>query len=115
MQTVQKEFDLSGFHGTEHYYKNFTGLVYTDGIKYLAEQAEAYWFIDLVGSYQPELKDVPFQIWKLEVEDNKAVATMREDSDEPNRVKQVIGFTDFPLEEFECYCIDGVMLLKSEY
>jgi len=40
---------------------------------------------------------------------------MKYDSDLPIQIKQRIPYTDFPLEEFECYCIDKVILLKSEY
>ena len=110
------EAQLRHFTGTQNYYRNFTGLLYTDGVRYLAEQAGSYWLIDLVGSYQPKLLDARFQVWNLEVkEDNSALVTMIEDDGEPIRVSQEISFTDFPLKNFSFYCIDGVMLLKSEY
>ena len=41
--------------------------------------------------------------------------TMRGDTGQPVKVRQEIPFTDFPLKEFPFYCIDNVMLLKSEY
>ena len=108
--------DLEQFTGTEKYYKHFGGVVYTDGIKYLAEQAGCYWLIDLVASYQPKLKNAGFQLWQIQVApDNSAVVTCREDSDLPEIVKQAIPYTDFPLKTFEWYFIDGVMLLQSEY
>ena len=110
------EGQLAHFIGTQRYYQNFTGLLYTDGIQYLAEQAGSYWLIDLVGSHQPKLLDARFQLWNLEVkEDKSALITMLEDDGEPVKVRQEIPFTDFPLNEFSFYCIDGVMLLKSEY
>lgn len=34
------EVELAQFHGPLHYYKNFTGLRLTEGIKYLADRAE---------------------------------------------------------------------------
>lgn len=109
------EAELRHFTGTQRYFKNFTGLLYTEGIQYLAEQAGSHWLIDLVGSHQPRL-NARFQVWKLEVrEDKSALVTMIEDDGEPIRVSQEIAFTDFPLNEFSFYCIDGVMLLKSEY
>ena len=109
------EAGLRYFTGTQRYYRNFTGLLYTEGIQYLAEQAGSYWLIDLVGSHQPRL-NARFQVWKLEVkEDKSALVTMIEDDGEPIRVSQEIAFTDFPLKHFSFYCIDGVMLLKSEY
>ena len=110
------EAELAQFHGTLQYYKNFTGLVYTDGIMYLAERAACHWLIDLVGSYQPQLRDVPFQLWRIDVRDDKsALVTMVQDTGQPLKVRQEIPFTDFPMSEFELFCIDNVMLLKSEY
>ena len=108
--------ELEQFHGTIRYYKDFTGLLFTDGIKYLADRAGCYWLIVLVGSYQLELDDVPFQLWEVEVvEGLSGLVTMREDTDEPVLVRQHIPYTDFPLERFSFYCVHNVMMLKSEY
>ncbi len=42
--------------------------------------------------------------------------TMREDTDKRVLVRQHVPFTDdFPLERFSFYCVDNVMMLKSEY
>ena len=110
------EEDLRHFTGSERCYRNFTGLRYTDGVHYLAENAGAYWLIDLVGSYQHKLRKVPFQVWQLTVNnDHTALVTMREDDGEPTKVRQELDYTDFPLRSFEWYCVDRVMLLKSEY
>ena len=116
--------NLDQFHGTEHYYKHFTGLKYTDGIKYLADKTNCYWFIDIIASYQQSkltdafgyVKDIHFQIWRLRITENsKGLVTMSEDIDKPILVSQCIEYTDFPLDEIEVLCIDGVILLKSEY
>jgi len=115
-ETEKLESELENFTGTENYFRNFTGLKYTDGIQYLAEKAGAYWLIDLVGSYQHLLKEVPFQLWTLTVnDDNKGIVTCKEDTDAPVLVEQKLEYTDFPLKTFECYCIEEVLLLKSEY
>ena len=110
------EDELAGFCGTEKWYKHFTGLVYTDGVKFLAESAVAYWLIDLVGSCQPRLGMVPFQIWSIAVHDDRlALVQMIEDTGTPIVVEQRLPYTDFLLRRFEFYCVDGVMMLKSEY
>ncbi len=110
------EDELQQFTGTERYYRNFTGLLYTDGIQYLADKANSYWLIDLVGSYQYKYKNVPFQFWELNKnQDKSADITMKEDADQPNIIKQHIPYTDFPLNYFSFYCINNVMLLKTEY
>jgi len=60
---------LDGFTGTEHYYQHSPKLVYTDGVKHLVQNADAYWLLDLIGSYQgiashdDMLKDLQF--WTL--------------------------------------------------
>lgn len=121
---MNDELNLDQFTGTEHYYKHFTGIKYTDGIKYLADKTKCYWFIDAIASHQQsnltdafgKVKDCHFQIWTLRVfKDRTAVVIMKEDTDEEPRVSQEIEYTDFPLDEIEVYCIDGVILLKSEY
>lgn len=110
--------DLAQCTGTEQYWKNesMPGLNYTDGIKRLAQLAECYWLITLVYSWQKELEGYDFQIWTLEIrEDRSAVITAREDTNLPAIAEQEIPYTDFPLPDFSFYFIDGVMLLKSEY
>jgi len=110
------DLNLDQFTGTSQYYKHFTGLLYTDGIKFLADKAKCYWFIDIVASNQYKFKNTHFQIWKLKVDENsEGLVTMKEDTDKPILVSQHIPYTDFPLDEIEVYCIDNVMLLKSEY
>ena len=42
--------------------------VITDGVQALAEAAGCYWLLDIVGSYQKNIKlDKAFQVWTLEV------------------------------------------------
>jgi len=116
--TDNLELNLAQFTGTAHWYKHLSGMLYTDGVEYVAEHAGAYWWIDLVGSYQyGKVAKMPFQVWTLTVDLEKqtAVATMKEDSHTPVLIRQEIEFTDFPLAKFECWVCDGTMLLKSEY
>ena len=111
------EEELRQFTSTQNYFKHFPRLLYTDGIQHLAERAGCYWLIDLVGSYQPRLLDTPVQIWEVAVnKDKSALVTIVEEEDgEPVKVSQTIPLTDFPLQNFSFYTIDGVMLLRSEY
>jgi len=104
--------DLAQFTGTENYYNHYLGYRYTDGVKYLAEVGKCYWLLDAVFSH---MRSEPFQIWTLEVKDSKAVLIMIEDTGQPEKVKQEIEFTDFPLESIKFYLIDKVLLLPSEY
>ena len=110
------ETDLEQFSGTENYYKHWLGLKYTDGVKYMAEKAGAYWLIDAIASYR---RKEPFQIWEFTRgeggPEHPHILTMREDSYQPVKVKQEIEYSDFPLDNIKLYLIDGVLLLPSEY
>lgn len=107
--------ELNQFTGTTQYYKYFS-LKLTDGIKHFAEKLGAFWLIDIVLSYQHELKKIPFQLWEIEVnQDKSASVTVREDSDTKPLAEQKVQYTDFPLDNYSFYVIDGVVLLRSEY
>ncbi len=115
------EAELRQFIGTEQYYRYTGGVVLTDGAKYLADRAGAYWLMDVVASWQAAKKVTceHFQLWKLEVkEDHKATVTA-DDGNGKEIVRQEIPFTDFPMRSAKLYLVnDGryrVLMLPSEY
>jgi len=123
-QTILKDLNeqFQGFTGTENYYRHWLPeFVYTDGIKMMAEQFQAYWLLDIPFSYQsqPKVANEKFQIWTITSEGNKAVIEMRPDVDQPAIIRQEIAFTTFPEGVFKMYYIDDgsykVLLLPSEY
>ena len=116
--------DLSQFYGSMEYYRHalLRNFLYTEGIKHLADEVGAHWFVDVVASHQtnPKVRRETFQLWALKLDGNGGcVVTMRTDTNEPAIVTQKIERTDFP-EDFECYCeaneLGGhTILLKSEH
>jgi hypothetical protein len=104
------EFDLRKFVGTENYYKHFTGISYTDGVKYLAEHGECYWLIDVIGSYYHMTNDSRV-IWVLTVEDNQGVLV---GTGSEINLTQKFAYTDFPLRKIEIRQADGILFLPSE-
>jgi len=128
-ETLSK--NLQHFSGSEDFYRHFLGIYYTDGVKYLAENAQCYWLIDAIASHQPKLQKIEalteFQLWFLHVGDahefikptagNKAVLTCWEDTPTPETkpaVAQQIPFTNFPLREIKLYLQKKVLILPSE-
>ena len=116
--------DLRQFTGTTqwHRWSNLTDLICTDGVKYLAEEAGAYWLLDVIASHQnaPALRDSQrlqqLQIWQLTVKADKSCRlTCVEDDDVAPVVVQAIEFTDFPLKQVKLYVCNNVVLLPSEY
>ena len=107
---------LAQCYCSDQNYKNeLLHFVYTSGVKTMWEMCGehgAYWLLIAIASYR---KKQPFQIWTLEVENSKAVLTMKEDTGQPVLVRQEIPYTDFPLDKMVLWLIDGVLILPSEY
>lgn len=104
--------------GTEAYHRfsMFPGYpVITDGVKAVAEAADCYWLLDIIGSYQGYSNlDPDFQVWTLTVNEDES-AMVKGYNDTTFVVKQDIEYTDFPLPEFKLFLIRGVILLPNEY
>ena len=112
--------DLAQFTGTENYYRHALSraYTYTDGVKYLAERAGAYWLIDVIVSHQHNLKvrAEEFQVWKLKLNKTGHGAMVTCEDGNGNRVtQQRIQFTDFPLREVDLWFTGNVVMLPSEY
>jgi len=110
---------LSQYTGTEHYYRLNRRCLITDGAKYLADEARAYWLLDAAASYLLEIGTTDwFVLVRLVVTQGQAELYL-EDGNGGVRVSQQISFTDFPLQEQVLYaCWDGknwVLMLPSEY
>lgn len=114
--------DLAQFSGSEEFYKHLNGLIYTQGIQFLAEKSGAHWLIDAIASYQADKRIrrnaglLGFQLWELTVyEDKSALLTLRRDTGELPTISQTMEYTDFPLKEIPLYVCNGTLLLPSEY
>jgi len=121
--------ELSQHCGTGNYYRHALTrrLLFTDGIFDMADRLGAYWLVDLVASYVAT-RDLPaMTFWELRRLSpdavNDAVIEAREDTGRPCIVRQLIPFTDFPVEVDETFSVwlqstgDGryVLMLPSEY
>ena len=113
------EADLANFTGSEQWYRHFLGKsLFTDGVKYVADQAGAYWLLDEIAINQTRAKvrAEEFQVWvlKVDLEKHKAVLTCDDGNGNVVFTKR-IDYTDFPLAEIKFYYTDGTLLLPSEY
>ena len=132
MTVEEIERHLAHFTGTQEYLRYnpalFPKVILTEGARFVAEELEAFWLMDIIASYQPELSKDPeaayMQFWTLKVEQGKhgrsAVVICERDTDD-EILRQVIDLTDFPLDEIKFYVSladeDGTMvvMLPSEY
>ena len=119
MNDVQLKQALKQFTGTETWFRHelFRFFTYTEGVQFLAEQAGAYWLIDLILGIQFESSAVRkerFQLWKLTAENNTGKLVC-EDGNGNAVYSREIEYTDFPMKEISLFLTDSVLLLPSEY
>jgi len=106
-------------------------VIYTPGVRHLAEKADAYWLIDAIASWIGSTEFNDFKkwspsilishAWELNVDLEKDSATLHAEEDtyiEPFIVQE-IAFTDFPLEKMIIWAaFDGshwTLYLPSEH
>jgi hypothetical protein len=98
-------------------------MLLTEGVRWLADHAQAHWLTDAIASYQhlPECRAEHFQVWHLHVDSQTCVATltMTNGNSDAALLQQHMVYTDFPLDEITLWLIaqhDHVILMSpSEY
>ncbi len=118
MTNVLTAADLTQFSRSEEWFRHFTGLLYTEGVHYLADKGGAFWLIDAIASYQHTARRnqrlCEFQIWVLTVKDTEAELVCYDDLPGKALIRQHIEYTDFPLPEIKLYVENGTLMLPSE-
>lgn len=110
---------LNQFICTNNYKRHSKFIAYTDGVSFLAEQANAYWLIDLYASHLiKEIHKEIFTCLKLRTNIYSAEIVIN-DGNNNLLAKQKINYTDFPLPNITLYsCWSNnywVLMLPSEY
>ena len=106
--------ELREHNCSDNFYKYNYGMVITDGVKALADKFECYWFLDIIASYQSQLKNEEFQVWKLQRTGSSAVVTCTDGND--NQLKsQRVPWTDFNPTVATVWVEFGTALLPSEH
>ena len=112
--------DLQDFTGTDQWYRHslVRSVLYTDGAKYVADTAGAYWLLDEIAFAQKSNRRVAaeeFQLWKLRVNSDHTATLACDDGNGNVVFSKRIAYTDFPLEDITLYFTNQVILLPSEY
>jgi hypothetical protein len=112
--------DLNQFTGTESWYRHglVRSILFTDGVKYVADTGRAYWLLDeiaLAQKFEKKLAKEEFQLWKLIVAKDSTALLVCEDGNGRKLLSKKIPFTDFPLDEISFFYTNNTILLPSEY
>ena len=121
--TAQWAKQLSQFSGTENYYRITPDTIITDGAKFVADKAGAYWLMTAIASYLPDFTNKEtFIVANLKVTRTATACTALLKLDDGNDnvlAEQFIEYTDFELDMIKLYaCYNGdmwVMMLPREY
>lgn len=111
---------LDQFYGSESFYRHalFRKYRYTEGVQYLAQEGQAYWLLDYIFGKQfdeKKLKQQPFQVWTITVEEDKSAIIEVSDGNKNRLARFELDFTTFPISPFSLWLIEGTLLLPSEY
>ena len=93
-------------------------VLFTEGVKYVADTAGAYWLLDIIciaNVYEPKVRGEEFQLWTLSVRDNAAGVVTCDDGNGRIVYEQALDVTDFPEPGIRLYFCNGTILLPSEY
>lgn len=117
--------DLGRHTGTETWWRHpmFPGFLYTDGVRYVADNAGAHWLVEAILSHQgtPAVAAEPFQAWTLTVDlAGRTADLVATDGGKHGRrpreiARQAIPFTDFPRRELVLWLEGETLLLPSEH
>jgi hypothetical protein len=111
---------MSQFYGSEHCYRHglVPRIVFTDGAKYVADAASAYWLLDEIALAQRFVSEVAgeeFQVWKLTVKADNSATLACEDGNDKVVFSKAIQFTDFPPEGITLWFENNTIYLPSEH
>ena len=112
--------DLRHFTGSETWYRHGLNrdVLFTDGAKYVADEAGAYWLLDTIAICQRSQKRVAaeeFQVWRLTVHPNRTATLTCDDGNGDVVYREQIAFTDFPLDGIALWFSNNVIYLPSEH
>lgn len=85
------------------------------GQKHSLKSSKCFWFLDIVASYQHELKNEEFQVWKLVKNTDNSATVKCEDGNDNILKSKEIPFTDFSADMATVWVENGVALLPSEH
>lgn len=116
MTNANEHFGSS--NGSENFYQNkFSPIIYTDGVKDMAESCGAYWLIDVVISHQltKSIRMESFQVWELKRMKGKAFLINPTNGNKKQITRQQIHFSDFPYDQATLWLVNGCLMFPNEY
>jgi hypothetical protein len=114
--------DLSQFYGSEAFHQwspDYPHLL-TDGVKFLCDEAKAYWLVDNLASHLHEWPDEDFIVAKLDVTNKKAELEITDGNENRLGFQKLHRIHRFPLDTITLWAIRNELnsytfMLPREY
>lgn len=94
----------------------------TEGALCLANEAKAFWLLDLISSHQltNSVKKEDFQVWTLKKTEGTGAVITATDGNDNVIAEQKLEYTDFPLDTIDLWAVTNevgskTIMLPSEY
>jgi|SRR5690606_22516766 len=125
MQFLNETSEFLNFYGSETL-TSYDSIFLTDGALHLAEAYECFWLMDTINAMQRQLLLEEFQVWILQQKDGKYTLMAHDGnvSEDEEETKEMNGkilynkelmFCDFKAEAVKIFCVNGVVMMPSEY
>ena len=118
MDSQELATNLQNFFGSQTFYKQpdlLGGMLYTEGVKYFCDYAQAYWLLDIISTEAPP-EDCFITV---EVIDNttygKEAQITGTDGDERQTWERFIPMTNAPEGSWKFWKLNDTLILPSEY
>lgn len=108
---------LVNYWGTSGYFPYLNGMHLTDGTGALGKKFHCFWFLDVIASYQDDVRlgtEEP-QIWKLIKNPDGSADVICTDGNKKELVRQHFEGTDFSEDEATVYVANRIAYLPSEH
>jgi len=115
MNITNANDQLMGYNCSEKFYKANFSFLYTEGVKELVKRFKCYWLLEIIISYQSQLKKEEFQVWALERNENNTAKVIATDGNGKVLVTQLIPYTDFEPQSATVWVENNIILLPMEH
>jgi hypothetical protein len=111
---------LAQFTGSQEFYRHpiVRDIIYTQGAKYVADAAHAYWLLEEIVLAQRYISSVSaegFQVWDLAIKANGSAELTCGNGNGRTVFAKRIDHTDFPAPGIRFYYCNQCIHLPSEY
>lgn len=116
----QLEIDLATFMGGDEMTRHSANrkFFYTEGVKFLAQEAKAFWLVDEIAfanMFQKKVIAEEFQSWTLRLNETGMGALLFCTDGNTKTIFSVhIPMTDFPLKSINLFFENNVLCLPNE-